>query len=504
MAPAVVIGRLASRVLAPDAETLLGMTLRVGDAVGRLPAAMDDCVADAMAQAGLAPDAVVAVRRLGLRVSLDAEASPADIAEAWRGAFARSLAATLRPGSASPADSSDPPDEVVFADRWAAEAALIVALAQGEPLPWWAEPLEAREPEAVFAGWIDRDAARAAHALTRLARAWPQVAGLIGARAAERLEARLRHRLRLALVATGMGEASASAAGAAIETDGEAIPATPQAAFFRLAERLARDPASAAWMAWPRAQATEAPARRAAPTTPSGGAGETAQAGDPVSTAEIAPARDIPLVWSAPAPEVSVVETFGAPDTAPDRQQAEVAAAGLLLLIRPLIALGLARDRSGPALARTLQDLGVLTLQRLFSPLPYAERRAAMERERPVLEVFCGRPAGEAPLVDRETLPDSDPLFEAMARAAPQGVEWAPGARRRLFGEVEPFADRPAFLALARVVLRPAQLAWTPWDAEAGWRLEDADIAIRRAGWDTDPGWIPWLGRSIRFRFGAP
>jgi hypothetical protein len=393
---------------------------------------------------------------------------------------------------------------VVFADRWAAEAALIAVLTRGEPLPWWAEPLEAREPEAVFAAWIDRDAARAAHALTRLARARPQVAGLISARAAERLEARLRHRLRLALVETGASEVASMAVQQVGEQDDETPPATPQAALFRLAERLARDPASAARIAWPRTTAAEPQDRRAAPTSPAGDAGETADASGRTSRADIPPTRDVPPARRQPAPGGPAVEMLDAQEEAPERQQAEVSAAGLLLLIRPLIALGLARDLSGPALALALQDLGILTLQRLFSPLPHAQRRAMLERERPVLEVFCGLPAGDAPLVDRETLPDSDPLFDALASAAPRGVEWAPGARRRLFGEVEPFADRPELLALARVVLRPAQLAWTAWDAEAGWRLEDADIAIRRAGWDTDPGWIPWLGRTIRFRFGAP
>ncbi len=79
---------------------------------------------------------------------------------------------------------------------------------------------------------------------------------------------------------------------------------------------------------------------------------------------------------------------------------------------------------------------------------------------------------------------------------------FAPGAERRLFGRRPPaFATAPE-LRLARLLLRPGVLRASPWEAELVWPLAGIDLALRRAGWDQDPGWVPWLGRSIRFRFG--
>jgi hypothetical protein len=31
--------------------------------------------------------------------------------------------------------------------------------------------------------------------------------------------------------------------------------------------------------------------------------------------------------------------------------------------------------------------------------------------------------------------------------------------------------------------------------------MERIDIAVRRAGLDRDPGWVPWLARTVRFEF---
>jgi hypothetical protein len=45
-------------------------------------------------------------------------------------------------------------------------------------------------------------------------------------------------------------------------------------------------------------------------------------------------------------------------------------------------------------------------------------------------------------------------------------------------------------------------LTVSAWSAELAWPLASVDLALRRAGWDQDPGWLPWLGRSLRWRFG--
>jgi hypothetical protein len=33
--------------------------------------------------------------------------------------------------------------------------------------------------------------------------------------------------------------------------------------------------------------------------------------------------------------------------------------------------------------------------------------------------------------------------------------------------------------------------------------LEAADLRLRRAGLDSDPGWVPWFGRIVSFHFVA-
>jgi hypothetical protein len=35
------------------------------------------------------------------------------------------------------------------------------------------------------------------------------------------------------------------------------------------------------------------------------------------------------------------------------------------------------------------------------------------------------------------------------------------------------------------------------------YKLDAVRLDIRRAGLDIDPGWLPWLGKVVRFHFGA-
>ena len=75
-------------------------------------------------------------------------------------------------------------------------------------------------------------------------------------------------------------------------------------------------------------------------------------------------------------------------------------------------------------------------------------------------------------------------------------------AQRRIFGSAQPAFATAAARRLACLVLRPGVLTVSAWDAELAWPLASVDLALRRAGWDQDPGWLPWLGRSLRWRFG--
>jgi hypothetical protein len=54
---------------------------------------------------------------------------------------------------------------------------------------------------------------------------------------------------------------------------------------------------------------------------------------------------------------------------------------------------------------------------------------------------------------------------------------------------------------LAALIMRPAQVRIERAQIDICFAPEQADIAIRRLALDADPGWVPWLGRVIRFHY---
>ena len=51
------------------------------------------------------------------------------------------------------------------------------------------------------------------------------------------------------------------------------------------------------------------------------------------------------------------------------------------------------------------------------------------------------------------------------------------------------------------VARRPGLVTGGPGWLEVQLPLSSVDLAIRRAGLDLDPGWVPWLGTVIRYRY---
>lgn len=62
---------------------------------------------------------------------------------------------------------------------------------------------------------------------------------------------------------------------------------------------------------------------------------------------------------------------------------------------------------------------------------------------------------------------------------------------------------RGAGIGMADLVLRPGLLSLTRTHVDVWLDPEQADIRIRRAGLDIDPGWVPWLERVVRFHYGV-
>jgi hypothetical protein len=55
--------------------------------------------------------------------------------------------------------------------------------------------------------------------------------------------------------------------------------------------------------------------------------------------------------------------------------------------------------------------------------------------------------------------------------------------------------------SLRQLVRRPARVSLTDTHMDVFFRAGDADLRIRRAGLDVDPGWVPWLQRVVAFHF---
>jgi hypothetical protein len=104
------------------------------------------------------------------------------------------------------------------------------------------------------------------------------------------------------------------------------------------------------------------------------------------------------------------------------------------------------------------------------------------------------RPAAFAPLVrDRRIVrSDDNPRGADLTSAVTEA--WLTACRRWL--------RRRARLGVASLVARPARLSLTPTHADVFFALSGINLAVRRAGLDLDPGWVPWFGRVVTFHYG--
>ena len=56
-------------------------------------------------------------------------------------------------------------------------------------------------------------------------------------------------------------------------------------------------------------------------------------------------------------------------------------------------------------------------------------------------------------------------------------------------------------LALGELVRRPGRVSFTSTHLDVTLDLNDADLRVRKAGLDLDPGWLPWFGKVVRFHY---
>ena len=94
--------------------------------------------------------------------------------------------------------------------------------------------------------------------------------------------------------------------------------------------------------------------------------------------------------------------------------------------------------------------------------------------------------------------PDNDPLAARLPVPAPTlraGFAW-----RRLL-EAQRTSRRLTRVPLCALIARPALVSLTGTHIDVFFRATEADVRIRRAGLDLDPGWVPWLRRVVSFHF---
>jgi hypothetical protein len=153
-------------------------------------------------------------------------------------------------------------------------------------------------------------------------------------------------------------------------------------------------------------------------------------------------------------------------------------------------------------------DLALLALQRLVAPLATGERAAALQRERPLLALLAPDRHWPERLQDAvvHQMAAAERQLAALIAAIPEGVAFSPGALRQVYGPRHgaspPLPDRESH-RLAALLWRPALLQWDRWQIDLAWPLASADGALRRQGWDLDPGWQPALRRVVRFHYRA-
>jgi hypothetical protein len=74
-------------------------------------------------------------------------------------------------------------------------------------------------------------------------------------------------------------------------------------------------------------------------------------------------------------------------------------------------------------------------------------------------------------------------------------------ARRWASVTAERLAAEDPAIAVENMARRNGHVVGQPGWLEVFLRLDEVDIAVRKAGLDIDPGWLPWLGAAVRFRY---
>jgi hypothetical protein len=106
--------------------------------------------------------------------------------------------------------------------------------------------------------------------------------------------------------------------------------------------------------------------------------------------------------------------------------------------------------------------------------------------------VHVGERLGEAP---------DDPMLTALRPAGDLGGDDLGPVLHELLVSARRWCRRRARLGLRTLVCRPGHVVATATHVDVIFDLAGADIRVRRAALDVDPGWVPWLGRVVSFHY---
>ena len=105
-------------------------------------------------------------------------------------------------------------------------------------------------------------------------------------------------------------------------------------------------------------------------------------------------------------------------------------------------------------------------------------------------------------------VPEDDPVRQMIALIAMQSADTSGASKYDLIyqhqqwmNSISQWLRQQTAITLPELVLRPATVTWTRTHVDVWLDPTQADIRIRRAGLDLDPGWIDWFGKVVHFHY---
>jgi hypothetical protein len=133
----------------------------------------------------------------------------------------------------------------------------------------------------------------------------------------------------------------------------------------------------------------------------------------------------------------------------------------------------------------------------------FIAQRAGLPPTDPLAHVFegqCGTQLDvDAYISDEWVVPA--PVQEMLAAPRPRtslsspALVWLTAVRR--------WCRRRARIGVSTLIRRPGRINLSRTYIETSFALSNLDLSVRRAALDVDPGWVPWMGRVVQFRYGG-